>query len=110
MPGMDRTPVAVIAGAGEGLGCYAGFLFGREAARRMARELGPKNLHVAHVVIDGMIDSAATRSRFPDRVKDLGPDAMLDTGAIAELYYQVHAQPRTAWTFEADLRPWAERF
>lgn len=132
------------------LGCYAGFLFGREAARRMAsrgkgtilftgatasvrgsshfaafaaaknglravaqsmaRELGPRNLHVAHIVIDGMIDSAATRSRFPDRVKDLGPEAMLDTDAIAELYYQVHAQPRTAWTFEADLRPWAERF
>jgi NAD(P)-dependent dehydrogenase (short-subunit alcohol dehydrogenase family) len=132
------------------LGCYAGFLFGREAARRMAprgkgtilftgatasvrggaqfaafaaaknglravaqsmaRELGPKNIHVAHVVIDGMIDSAATRARFPERVKDLGPDAMLATDAIAELYHQLHAQPRAAWTFEADLRPWAEKF
>ena len=132
------------------LGCYAGFLFGREAARRMAsrgkgtilftgatasvrgsshfaafaaaknglravaqsmaRELGPKNIHVAHVVIDGMIDTAAVRQRFAERVKELGPDAMLATDAIAELYYQIHAQPRTAWTFEADLRPWAERF
>jgi NAD(P)-dependent dehydrogenase (short-subunit alcohol dehydrogenase family) len=132
------------------LGCYAGFLFGREAARRMAprgkgtllftgatasvrgsahfaafaaaknglravaqsmaRELGPRGIHVAHVVIDGMIDSAATRARFPERVKDLGADAMLDTGAIAELYFQIHAQPRSAWTFEADLRPAAERF
>ena len=132
------------------LGCYAGFLFGREAARRMAprgkgtilftgatasvrggaqfaafaaaknglravaqsmaRELGPKNIHVAHVVIDGMIDTAAVRQRFAERVNDLGPDAMLDTDAIAELYYQIHAQPRTAWTFEADLRPWGERF
>ena len=132
------------------LGCYAGFLFGREAARRMlprgkgtilftgatasmrgashfaafaaakgglrqvaqamARELGPKNIHVAHVVIDGMIDSAATRARLPERVKDLGPDAMLATDAIAELYHQLHAQPRAAWTFEADLRPWAEKF
>jgi NAD(P)-dependent dehydrogenase (short-subunit alcohol dehydrogenase family) len=132
------------------LGCYAGFLFGREAARRMAprgkgtivftgatasvrggshfaafaaaknglravaqsmaRELGPRGIHVAHVVIDGMIDSAATRARFPERVKDLGADAMLDTSAIAELYFQIHAQPRSAWTFEADLRPAAERF
>lgn len=132
------------------LGCYAGFLFGREAARRMAprgkgtilftgataslrgashfaafaaaknglravaqsmaRELGPKNIHVAHVVIDGMIDTAAVRARFAERVKELGPDALLATDAIAELYYQIHAQPRTAWTFEADLRPWAERF
>lgn len=132
------------------LGCYAGFLFGREAARRMtprgkgtilftgatasirgashfaafaaaknglravaqsmARELGPKGIHVAHVVIDGMIDTAAVRQRFPERVKDLGPDAMLDTAAIAELFYQVHAQPRSAWTFEADLRPFGEKF
>jgi hypothetical protein len=76
----------------------------------MARELGPKNIHVAHVVIDGMIDTAAVRQRFAERVNDLGPDAMLDTDAIAELYYQIHAQPRTAWTFEADVRPWAERF
>jgi hypothetical protein len=76
----------------------------------MARELGPKNIHVAHVVIDGMIDTAAVRQRFAERVKDLGPDAMLATDAIAELYYQIHAQPRSAWTFEADLRPWAEKF
>jgi NAD(P)-dependent dehydrogenase (short-subunit alcohol dehydrogenase family) len=132
------------------LGCYAGFLFGREAARRMAprgrgtilftgatasvrggaqfsafaaaknglravaqsmaRELGPKGIHVAHVVIDGMIDTAAVRSRFPERVKDLGPEAMLATDAIAELYYQIHAQPRSAWTQEADLRPYGEKF
>jgi NAD(P)-dependent dehydrogenase (short-subunit alcohol dehydrogenase family) len=132
------------------LGCYAGFLFGREAARRMAprgkgtilftgatasirgsshfaafaaaknglravaqsmaRELGPKGIHVAHVVIDGMIDTAAVRQRFAERVKDLGPDAMLDTAAIAELFYQIHAQPRSAWTFEADLRPYGEKF
>jgi NAD(P)-dependent dehydrogenase (short-subunit alcohol dehydrogenase family) len=132
------------------LGCYAGFLFGREAARRMlargrgtilftgatasmrgashfaafaaakgglrqvaqsmARELGPKNIHVAHVVIDGMIDNRRTRERMADRVKDLPPDGMLATDAIAELYWQIHAQPRSAWTFEADLRPWAEKF
>jgi hypothetical protein len=57
-----------------------------------------------------MIDTAAVRERFAERVKDLGPDAMLATDAIAETYYQLHAQPRSAWTFEADLRPWAEKF
>ncbi len=136
------------------LGCYAGFLFGREAARRMlgrgkgtilftgatasvrgssqfaafaaakgglrqvaqsmARELGPKNIHVAHLVIDGMIDNRRTRERMAGRregsAPDLPPDGMLATDAIAELFWQIHAQPRSAWTFEADLRPWAERF
>ena len=121
------------------LGCYAGFLFGREAARRMmprgkgtilftgatasvrgsaqfaafaaakgglrqvaqsmARELGPNNIHVAHVVIDGRIGA-----------KDLPADGTLAPDAIAELFWQLHAQPRSAWTFEADLRPWAEKF
>jgi NAD(P)-dependent dehydrogenase (short-subunit alcohol dehydrogenase family) len=132
------------------LGCYAGFLFGREAARRMtprgkgtilftgatasmrgsaqfaafaaakgglrqvaqsmARELGPKNIHVAHVVIDGVIDNRRSRSRMAERVKDLPADGLLATDAIAELFWQIHAQPRSAWTFEADLRPWAEKF
>jgi NAD(P)-dependent dehydrogenase (short-subunit alcohol dehydrogenase family) len=132
------------------LGCYAGFLFGREAARRMAaqqkgtilftgatasvrgaaqfaafaaakgglrqvaqsmaRELGPKNIHVAHVVIDGMIDNRRTRERMAERAKDLPADGMLPTDAIAELFWQLHVQPRSAWTFEADLRPWAEKF
>ena len=132
------------------LGCYAGFLFGREAARRMlargrgtilftgatasmrgaaqfaafaaakgglrqvaqsmARELGPKNIHVAHIVIDGMIDNRRTRERMADRVKDLPADGMLATDAIAEAFWQIHAQPRSAWSFEIDLRPWSEKF
>ena len=111
------------------LGCYAGFLFGREAAKRMvargkgtilftgatasvrgsaqfaafaaakgglrqvaqsmARELGPKNIHVAHVVIDGRID----------RMNDGASEGMLATDAIAELFWQLNAQPRSAWTF-----------
>jgi hypothetical protein len=50
------------------------------------------------------------RQRFAERVKELGTDAMLATDAIAELYYQIHAQPRSAWTFEADLRPCGEKF
>jgi NAD(P)-dependent dehydrogenase (short-subunit alcohol dehydrogenase family) len=82
----------------------------RQVAQSMARELGPKNIHVAHVVIDGMIDNPRTRSRMVERVKDLPPDGMLATDAVAELFWQLHAQPRSAWTFEADLRPWAEKF
>lgn len=118
-------------------GCYAGFLVGREAARRMAprangtilftgataslrggaqfaafaaakhglravaqsmaRELGPKGIHVAHVVIDGRIDAQS---------EDVG----LAPDAIAETYYRLYTQSRSAWTFEADLRPWAEKF
>jgi NAD(P)-dependent dehydrogenase (short-subunit alcohol dehydrogenase family) len=132
------------------LGCYAGFLFGREAARRMtprgkgtilftgatasvrgsaqfaafaaakgglrqvaqsmARELGPKNIHVAHVVIDGVIDNRRSRERMAQYVQSLPDDGLLATDAIAELFWQLHVQPRSAWTFEADLRPWAEKF
>lgn len=119
-------------------GCYAGFLVGREAARRMtprgrgtimftgatasvrggahfaafaaakhglralaqsmARELGPIGIHVAHVVIDGRI------AGWSENELALAPDA------IAETYYRIHTQSRSAWTFEADLRPWAEKF
>jgi NAD(P)-dependent dehydrogenase (short-subunit alcohol dehydrogenase family) len=132
------------------LGCYAGFLVGREAARHMvprgqgsiiftgataslrgsaqfaafaaakggvrqvaqamARELGPRGIHVASVIIDGMIDSPRVRERFPERAAQLPPDGMLKPDDIAETYWQLHRQPRDAWTFEVDLRPWAERF
>jgi NAD(P)-dependent dehydrogenase (short-subunit alcohol dehydrogenase family) len=84
------------------LGCFAGFLFGREAARRMAPRGKGTLLFIGA--------TASVRARFADRAKELGPEAMLATDAIAELYYQIHAQPRSAWTFEADLRPWAEKF
>jgi len=132
------------------LGCYAGFLIGREAARHMvprghgtiiftgataslrgssqfaafaaakggvrlvaqsiARELGPKGIHVASVIIDGMIDSPRVRERFPERVAHLPEDGMLKPADIAEVYFQIHQQPRSAWAFEVDLRPWAEKF
>jgi NAD(P)-dependent dehydrogenase (short-subunit alcohol dehydrogenase family) len=132
------------------LGCYAGFLVGREAARHMvprgqgsiiftgataslrgsaqfaafaaakggvrqvaqamARELGPRGIHVASVIIDGMIDSPRVRERFAERITQLPPDGMLKPDDIAETYWQLHRQPRDAWTFEVDLRPWAERF
>jgi NAD(P)-dependent dehydrogenase (short-subunit alcohol dehydrogenase family) len=132
------------------LGCYAGFLVGREAARHMAprgrgtiiftgatasvrgsahfaafaaakgavrqvaqamaRELGPQGIHVASVIIDGMIDSPRVRERFAERIAELPPDGMLKPAEIAEVYWQLHRQPRSSWSFEVDVRPWAERF
>ena len=78
----------------------------RALAQSMARELGPKGIHVAHVVIDGQIASERYRQLAAQR----GPDALLAPDAIAETYYQLHRQPRSAWTLELDLRPWVEKF
>ncbi len=131
-------------------GCYAGFLVGREAARRlvplgrgtvlftgasaslrgrpgfaqfaaakaglraiaqsMAREYGPLGIHVAHVVIDGGIDGDKLRTAFPAMVERLGEGGLLDPDAIAETYWQLHAQPKSAWAQEIDLRPFKESF
>jgi hypothetical protein len=76
----------------------------------MARELGPKGLHVAHVVIDGAIDGDQLNRRFPQLKERLGADGMLAPDAIADAYWQLHAQPRSTWTLELDLRPWKETF
>jgi NAD(P)-dependent dehydrogenase (short-subunit alcohol dehydrogenase family) len=76
----------------------------RGLAQSMARELAPKNIHVAHFVIDGGVRSAARREP-PDR-----PDSMLDPDAIAQTYLAVLKQPRSAWTWEVELRPWVEAF
>jgi NAD(P)-dependent dehydrogenase (short-subunit alcohol dehydrogenase family) len=82
----------------------------RMLAQSMARELGPKGVHVAHVVVDGAIDTAWIRENFPDRyaIKDKG--GILDPDHIAETYWHLHCQPRDAWTHELDLRPWLESF
>lgn len=132
------------------LGCFAGFVVGREAAshmvpkgrgtilftgatasirggadfvtfaaakaglrsvaQSMARSLGPKGVHVAHIVVDGVIDMPAIHERFPDIAASVPEDGLLSTDAIAETYYAVHAQHRSAWTFEVDVRPWSELF
>lgn len=129
------------------VGCFGGFLVGREAARgmaargrgtilftgataalrgsanfanfavgkfglralaqSMARELGPKGVHVAHVIIDGQIAAEHRPGRSP---KDRDPDTFLHDDAIAETYWQIHLQPRNSWTLEMDLRPWVEKF
>ncbi|HEX7325606.1 MAG TPA: SDR family NAD(P)-dependent oxidoreductase [Rhodanobacteraceae bacterium] len=131
-------------------GCFAGFLVGREAARRlaplgrgtvlftgasgslrgkpgfahfaaakaglrmlaqsMAREFAPQGLHVAHVVIDGGINGDRLRQALPELARQRGDAGLLDVDAIAETYWQLHRQPRTAWTHELDLRPSPEPF
>jgi NAD(P)-dependent dehydrogenase (short-subunit alcohol dehydrogenase family) len=130
------------------MGCYAGFLVGREVAKAMlarkggtiiftgatasvrgsagfaafasakhalralaqsmARELGPQGIHVAHVLIDGAIDTAFIKELFPERYALKDRDGILDPEAIADQYWQLHCQPRSAWTHELDLRPWIE--
>jgi len=82
----------------------------RALAQSMARELGPRNLHVAHVVVDGAIDTAFIRDTFPERYALKDQDGILDPAHIADSYWFLHAQPRDAWTFELDLRPWMERW
>ncbi len=87
---------------------FAGFAvakFGlRALAQAMARELGPKGIHVAHVIVDGQIES----ERY--RAAERGPDALLAPAAIADAYWHLHSQARSAWTQELDLRPWVEKF
>ncbi|MDP6350989.1 MAG: glucose 1-dehydrogenase, partial [Alphaproteobacteria bacterium] len=80
----------------------------RALAQSMARELGPTGIHVAHVVIDGAIDTPWTRENFSDLIAARPDDGILDPDAIAEAYYNLHLQPRNAWTQELDLRPWDE--
>jgi NAD(P)-dependent dehydrogenase (short-subunit alcohol dehydrogenase family) len=78
----------------------------RALAQTMARELGPQGVHVGHVVIDGQIMS----ERYAHLATGRGPDSLLEPDAITEMYYQLHVQPRSAWTLELDLRPWSEKF
>ena len=80
----------------------------RAVAQSMARELGPKNIHVAHVVIDGAIDTEFIADMFPERYALRDRDGILDPDAIAENYWRLYLQPRSAWTHELDLRPWIE--
>ncbi|KIC80009.1 MULTISPECIES: SDR family oxidoreductase [Pseudomonas] len=82
----------------------------RALAQSMARELGPRNIHVAHLVVDGAIDTAFIRDTFPERYALKDQDGILDPAHIADSYWFLHAQPRDAWTFELDLRPWMERW
>jgi NAD(P)-dependent dehydrogenase (short-subunit alcohol dehydrogenase family) len=82
----------------------------RALAQSMARELGPQGIHVAHVVIDGAIDTAFIRDNFPERYARKAQDGILNPDHIADQYWMLHRQPRDAWTHELDLRPWIEKF
>ena len=82
----------------------------RALAQSMARELGPQGIHVAHTVIDGAIDTAFIAENFPERYALKESDGILNPDAIAEAYWQLHCQQRSAWTHELDLRPWSETF
>ena len=94
-----------------GFAAFAGAKHGlRALAQSMARELGPRNIHVAHVVVDGAIDTAFIRDSFPERYALKDQDGILDPAHIADSYWYLHTQPRDAWTFELDLRPWMERW
>ena len=80
------------------------------ASAAMARELGPKGIHVAHIVIDGAIDTQFIRENFPDLYARKAEDAILSPDHIAEMYWMLHRQPRDTWTHELDLRPWIEKW
>ena len=82
----------------------------RALAQSMARELGPRGLHVAHVVIDGAIDTAFIRDNFPERYALKDRQGIINPEHIADTYWMLHQQPRDAWTHEMDLRPWTEKF
>lgn len=96
-----RPPFTAFASAKAGL---------RAVAHGMAREFGPQGLHVGHVVIDGVIDGEIVNTRFPQVKESLGAEGMLQPDDIAEAYWMLHAQPRSAWTLELDVRPDRERF
>lgn len=132
------------------MACFAGFLVGREAARKMvaqghgtilftgatasirggamfgafasakhglralaqsmARDLGPKNIHVAHVIIDAAVDTQWIRDHHPEYKKLSENDGIVQPADLAKNYVMLHEQPKNAWTFELDVRPWAERW
>jgi NAD(P)-dependent dehydrogenase (short-subunit alcohol dehydrogenase family) len=78
----------------------------RALAQSMARELGPKGVHIGFVIIDGQIES----ERYRHLIDERGKDSLLAPDVIAELYLQLHRQPRSAWSHEVDVRPWSEKF
>jgi NAD(P)-dependent dehydrogenase (short-subunit alcohol dehydrogenase family) len=82
----------------------------RAVAHGLAREFGPQGVHVAHVIVDGVIDGELVNARVPQLKEKLGADGMLAIDALADAYWMLHAQARSAWTLELDLRPYKEPF
>ncbi|MDE2146721.1 MAG: SDR family oxidoreductase [Burkholderiales bacterium] len=93
----------------EGYAAFAGAKHAlRALAQSMARELWPRGIHVAHAVVDGAIDTEFIRSNFPERYALKAQGGIVDPAHIADAYWQIHQQPRDAWTHETELRPWIE--
>jgi NAD(P)-dependent dehydrogenase (short-subunit alcohol dehydrogenase family) len=96
---------------GAGFSAFAGGKAAlRALAQSMARELGPKGIHVAHIIIDGLIDTEFARQNFTDYVNDVGHDGILNPDHIAQAYWYLNSQPKDSWTFELDLRPSVEKW
>jgi NAD(P)-dependent dehydrogenase (short-subunit alcohol dehydrogenase family) len=99
---------------GIGYAAFASAKFGlRAVAQSMARELGPKNIHVAHLIIDAGVDTAFVRERIKARAGEaalasLKPDQLMHPESVANAYWALHTQTRDGWTFELDLRPYGE--
>ncbi|HSM95363.1 MAG TPA: SDR family oxidoreductase [Rhizomicrobium sp.] len=99
---------------GIGYAAFASAKFGlRAVAQSMARELGPKNIHVAHLIIDAGVDTAFVRERIKARggnPDELPPDTLMEPESVASAYWYLHSQPRDGWTHELDIRPYAEKW
>ncbi len=100
---------------GSGFGAFASAKFGlRALAQSMARELGPQNIHVAHLVIDGGVDTAWVREMISKargaEATELPPDVLMKPESVGEAYWMLHNQARDGWTFELDLRPFGEKW
>src|SRR5579872_5660638 len=99
---------------GSGYAAFASAKFGlRAVAQAMARELGPKNIHVAHLIIDAGVDTAWVRQRREQLLgKDAlnNPDLLMPPASVAASYWQLYQQPRSAWTFELEIRPFGEKW
>ena len=101
---------------GSGFAAFASAKFGlRAVAQAAARELGPQNIHVSHLVIDSSVDTEWVRQLIAQRegqeaIENLDPNRLMRPPAVAEAYWQLYQQPRDAWTFEHEIRPFGERF
>jgi NAD(P)-dependent dehydrogenase (short-subunit alcohol dehydrogenase family) len=101
---------------GSGFAAFASAKFGlRALAQSMARELGPRHIHVAHLVIDSSVDTEWVRQLIanwegPQAIANLNPDRLMRPAAVAEAYWQLYQQPRDAWTFEHEIRPFGEKW
>ncbi len=82
----------------------------RNLVQSLAREYGPQGIHIAHIIIDGVINGQRAQDGFPDYLASLGDDGTLDPDAIADAFWAVHTQSRSAWTHELDVRPYKEKW